>query len=179
MYFSLYWIIWYLHEILSKLLCVQVSRRITLQENKLLLSTKSHVTIYFTLHNFKILYVWEAQIRLQKCLGVEIKSNLHSSFQLEILNSILGLQCLGGARIPCGTFMTSSWPKVLSYLMRWLRNVKSSSCHFLDPKSMGFQVYIHSLTCHVCSFVWYHSLLDISLWAWSLYTCSNYWELEG
>lgn len=50
----------------------------------------------------------------------------------------------------------------------------------MDPmwalSQWGFK---HSLACYECFFIYYHSLLDLSLWVWLLYTCLNYnFELE-
>ena len=78
----LYWMKWNFHQTLSKLLYIQVSRRIPSQDNKTSLSTKSHITIY--IHGVKfqnIVYMKgpnQAQIAFS-VLRVQGEPNLSSN----------------------------------------------------------------------------------------------------
>ena len=92
------------------------------------------------------------------------KSNLHSRFQLNNLNSSQKLQGLNG------TLMGPMW-NVYDNLL-----VKNLSYHlmidllpFPSPiqwrfKHCSIQKYLS--LCYSCNFIWYHSPLYISLWAW-------------
>lgn len=67
-------VIWNLHQILFKSFYVD-ARTVTFQDEKLSISmTKVTSQCLITLYNFKILNVWEVQIRLQEHLGVNHKT---------------------------------------------------------------------------------------------------------
>lgn len=84
-----------------------------------------------------------------------LKSNLHSSFQLDSLNFSQNLQGLNGTLMgPMWNVYDSLLVKVLGYHLM----VELST--FPCPTIVQFK---NAFLCHLCNFNWYHLVLDISL----------------
>lgn len=98
------------------------------------------------------------------------------------LESFIGLTMLRGYGIikmglDVGTIVTSFRSKFLSTSWRLLKNVDSLSFRFVGPKPMAFQANLFDML-WLFLFWFTTTLRFISLWAWALYTCKNYWELD-
>ena len=118
---------------------------------------------------------WELELRTRRNLlfgGVphtcacSLKSILLTSSQLEHSTGLTMLRW-----IPSGMTLTSSQLKSQGQELL----VCESQANGLS--SILWLVMNAQLTCHDCFFVYYHSV-HLSPWAWPLYTCWNYFELE-
>ena len=76
--FSLYWMIWNLHQTLFKLHCVDIKKNILARQQAISVKKITSQSIS-TLANFIIPYIWEAQVALQNRLPLILcnKSRLH------------------------------------------------------------------------------------------------------